>query len=699
MRKKLSCVMFAILFFGLVAIRPINQAYAPTLPNVFVDPPETKDSGKVIGSTFTVKVNVSNVARSWPEDPELFGWQINMTFNPAVVNTTTASIAEGPFLKQAGATIPAGKTVNNAGGSLLVGYLLWPYPEHGASGNGTLCSITFKVKALERATLLGFVTIATKLNSVESDILVPIPHTTEDGIFDNRIGNALPVAAFSVDSSVANVSDPVRFNASASYDPDAWLVSYHWDYGDGSTQLYMRERLRNINLTAMATHVYSRPGVFTVTLTVTDSDGATATAATSVIIKGYAVVIGGFVFHVVVESNSTVSNFLFNQIEKKMSFNVSGETGTKGFCNVTVPVDLLGGPYTVTFDSSPIIAEETTNGTHTFLYIIYTHTDHIVEITGQTVATPPVAIFTSSTTLAIAHDQILFNATDSYDPDGTIESYQWDFDDGNITTVNTPIITHAYAAAGVYTTTLTVKDNKQLINSIQSVVTIIDYPQADFTYSPAAPLVGETVTFNATMSEPKGGTIESYHWNFGDGSTGNGAVVTHSYSSIGSYEVVLNVTDDEGLWNAKTQTVIVSVHNIAITDLTATPTTVKTGQQVSISITVVNRGNFTENFDVTIYYDSTTIDTISITNLLQGATNTTTIAWDTADITPGAYTLKANTSIITGESDTSDNIFIGGTVTISAQDQPTPINFLYVAIPIVIVLIAAVVIYFLKFRK
>jgi PKD repeat protein len=763
--------MLAILFFGFVAVRPINQANAPTLANVFADPPETKDPAKGVGSTFTIKVNVSNVV-------ELFGWQINMTYDPAVVNTTATDIVEGPFLEQIKDTLFLKVIRNDLGYLLVTCQLMTPYPEHGASGNGTLVSITFKVRALERGTLLQFVK-GTKLNTIVTGIVVPIDHTTEDGIFDNRTGNALPTADFSVDPAVANVSGTIEFNASSSYDPDAWLVRYHWDYGDGSTELYMRERLRDVNLTSMTTHAYSRGGVFTVTLTVSDSDGATATATDSVTIKGhdvaienvmsshltvmigdsatvnvtvannggfaetfnitaycnetvvgtekiidmqpqtstilsltwnttgvalgkyvlkantsvveddfdtsnneyvdgtirvaltnvldFPVVIGEFPFHVVVESNSTISGFRFNQPEKKMSFNASRKVGTTGICNVTIPVDLLGGPYTVLFDSSPLSVQETTNATHVFLYFTYTHTSsfHTIEIIGSTVATPPIAIFTVSTNRAIAHTQITFNASDSYDPDGSIQSYQWIFGDSNTTTTSTPIVTHAYTSADGYTITLKVKDDKQLANSTQVIVTIIDYPQADFTYSPAVPLIGETVTFDASASTPNGGSIESYQWDFGDDSTGSGAIVTHAYSNVGNYTVVLNVTDTEGLWNTKTKTVTISLHNIAITDLTATPTTVKIGQQVSIAVTVVNKGNFTETFDVTAYYNSTALETKSVADLSQGLTNTTTITWDTASAAVGKYILKANASIVLGESVTSDNsLFFESMVTI-----------------------------------
>lgn len=60
--------------------------------------------------------------------------------------------------------------------------------------------------------------------------------------------------------------------------------------------------------------------------------------------------------------------------------------------------------------------------------------------------------------------------------------------------------------------------------------------------------VGDTLTFNASASVDDG-QIVSYKWDFGDNTTGSGAVVYHSYVKDGLYSVKLNVTDDEGISN------------------------------------------------------------------------------------------------------------------------------------------------------
>ena len=82
----------------------------------------------------------------------------------------------------------------------------------------------------------------------------------------------------------------------------------------------------------------------------------------------------------------------------------------------------------------------------------------------------PVASFTASPTTAQTAIPIIFNATSSYDPDGTIVSYSWNFGDGIIGSGETP--SHSYNIAGVYTVTLTVTDNSGSTASTSSKFTI-----------------------------------------------------------------------------------------------------------------------------------------------------------------------------------------------------------------------------------
>lgn len=82
-------------------------------------------------------------------------------------------------------------------------------------------------------------------------------------------------------------------------------------------------------------------------------------------------------------------------------------------------------------------------------------------------------------------------------------------------------------------------------------------PTASFTFSPQKPKVGETVTFDATASHDPDGFIVWYEWDFGDGSTGFGEKVFHTYTSPGDYTVTLTVSDNDGFTDTETKVITV----------------------------------------------------------------------------------------------------------------------------------------------
>ncbi|MGD2066349.1 MAG: NosD domain-containing protein [Candidatus Bathyarchaeota archaeon] len=90
--------------------------------------------------------------------------------------------------------------------------------------------------------------------------------------------------------------------------------------------------------------------------------------------------------YVGISSNSSISEFEFSQSSKQVSFNVTGLTGTTGFCNITIPEDLLWGDFSLYLNGEPLIDgvdyTGTSNDTHNSFYIAYSHSSHKIEITG-----------------------------------------------------------------------------------------------------------------------------------------------------------------------------------------------------------------------------------------------------------------------------------------------------------------------------
>ena len=91
----------------------------------------------------------------------------------------------------------------------------------------------------------------------------------------------------------------------------------------------------------------------------------------------------------------------------------------------------------------------------------------------------PVAYFTFSPSSPAVGQTVTFDASSSYDPDGTIVSYSWNFGDGNFETTINPTVQHSYSSPGTYTVTLTVTDNDGLKTTLIKQITVKEVNQKE----------------------------------------------------------------------------------------------------------------------------------------------------------------------------------------------------------------------------
>jgi chitodextrinase len=142
-----------------------------------------------------------------------------------------------------------------------------------------------------------------------------------------------------------------------------------------------------------------------------------------------------------------------------------------------------------------------------------------------------------------------------------IASYAWDFGDG--TTDSGVSVSHAYPTPGTYSTTLTVTDRSGNAGSASATITARDTITptvrggGDRTVDEGQPLF-----FDAGASTDNVG-VATVLWDFGDNSTSNDAAVTHVYSTRGTYDASLTVTDAEG--NSQTVRFTVTVRPVSPT--------------------------------------------------------------------------------------------------------------------------------------
>jgi len=141
-------------------------------------------------------------------------------------------------------------------------------------------------------------------------------------------------------------------------------------------------------------------------------------------------------------------------------------------------------------------------------------------------------------------------------------------------------------------------------NTITVTVELNEPPTADFTFSPSNPDTYESVRFNDESSDPDGNkTIEEWFWEFGDGTTETlnsfPGDTSHSYSTSGTFDVTLTVTDDAGVSDSVTKSVTVgaadTLDETVIMDsqdnVGATPTTINSQQLSGETVIMANKSN------------------------------------------------------------------------------------------------------------
>lgn len=257
-----------------------------------------------------------------------------------------------------------------------------------------------------------------------------------------------PTAILKANKTNGLVPLTINFDGAASSDADGQIDDYRWSFGDGSSATGKK-----------VSHTYTAAGNFKATLTVIDDD---------------------------LRSGTDSIDIIAHTGEPYAAFEVSSNSGMR--------------PVTVVFDASTSEDFDGQIVSYAWEYgdgavdagITVTHVyenggDFVAKLTvtdneGKTgVATetievfqPPVAIFTADPVVGVPPLEVSFIASDSYDEDGTIKTYKWDYGDG-VTALSQKEV-HTFSTPGIFTVVLQVVDNDNYTGTAQTVVKVLDKP-------------------------------------------------------------------------------------------------------------------------------------------------------------------------------------------------------------------------------
>ncbi|MEM2899824.1 MAG: PKD domain-containing protein, partial [Thermoplasmata archaeon] len=281
-------------------------------------------------------------------------------------------------------------------------------------------------------------------------------------------------------------------------------------------------------------HEYTNPGEYTVVLTVYDDKNAKGVATTTITVTSNIAPVASFLPDKYEYAKKEVATF-----NATSSFDPDGiiihyywEFGDGSFAtgNITKHAYSQAGNYTVI-----LTVTDDKNAKGIAFRNIVVHTNQA-----------PIAKISASKTKVYAGEIIEFTSTGSEDADGTITSYSWEFGDGSTTTGSAAI--HSYTRSGNFTVTLLVTDNNGATGFATCEISVLENspPNAKIVCEGWLFDITETISFSAFGSSDVEGNISAYHWDFGDGHEDAGMNVTHRYSAIGVYNVVLTIYDEKG---------------------------------------------------------------------------------------------------------------------------------------------------------
>ncbi len=352
-----------------------------------------------------------------------------------------------------------------------------------------------------------------------------------------------PMAEFDVSTSTGTAPLSVTFSDQSTDNPTSWL----WDFGDGNTSGAQNP-----------THVYAASGVFTVTLTATNSCGS--------------------------DNETKVDLVTVDCVRPTAGFTNSAPAGEQPWTVTFTDQSTVAVEWNWDFGDGSISSEQnpehiyTTEGVYTVTQTVSNAcgSDQQIKTGLVTITcTEPTASFSASTGGGEVPVPVSFT-----DESLLATAWSWDFGDGAISTEQNP--SHEYTTAGTFTVTLVAQNACGADTIVQAdlISTTCTAPTAEFTSSATTGEVPYTVEFTDLSTG-----AAAWLWDFGDGNSSTLSNPTHEYIEGGIYTVSLIVTNHCGS-DTQTKTDFVT---ITCTPPTASFSANKVGGPAPLTVTFTDQ--------------------------------------------------------------------------------------------------------------
>lgn len=308
------------------------------------------------------------------------------------------------------------------------------------------------------------------------------------------------------------------FDGTKSFDPDRQKITYAWEFGDGQTSDQ-----------AVVKHCYEKAGDYTVTLTARDESGE---------------ICGNGITTTKVNANFPPTAKAGDSKEAclgdTLSFDASGSTASS-----------YDAKYSWDFgDGEKADGQKVTHAYQkSGLYRVRLWVDDGKNTECSTAQDVISANITGRAEVKLADvSSTCVGRTVRFDSTGSgVSKYTWDFGDGETWTGGANA-SHVYQKSGTYSVRVTAESGRGGNCSTAS-----DSTTVNINASPIANAgknlvccVGTMSSFDGSGSSSPDGKALSYHWDFGDGESAEGAQVSHAYTKPGNYRAVLTVKDNSG---------------------------------------------------------------------------------------------------------------------------------------------------------